>query len=557
MFEYSIDVYAGKRETKEICAYLTQHQIDWSLYSVKDKPNDCRIKCEYDSITYPLDGALSMLSVYYHTARVFCTITHWDDREYKEFSREGGEDASIIIQCERFLRADGWIGQGVDHVVEIMPNGRLAFEGRNIFGECDVLRWRNIQSVSCGNWHTVGLTQDGDLLACGSNANGQCSLTLPESRAVQISCGRYHTAVLLENGKVAVTKGLKDALDEGNRLLPLDDHMKGFFPETVYLKPQSPDISVNDHIIESLRPGDPLVLRIGKRAVVAEADTMLIEIYTLSDIFLGAVERSIFGMANTDNSYLLGPKDIAPESSISLSKWYVSNHNRIFKTNFEEIRYPVELLKHYLDLFRAEVKEIIPESSMTLPIVNNLEGTAYEGRPEHISRVKVGDRVYVKANWENPYFFPVAMEVYTQNGETLGVLREQFNDGKYMIGNLAPYADRITAVVESVEAYTKKGTLRVRPNLSVKIQVEGAQSIPLKQNLAILIDLKENADMFLLEWENVVAIKSVYEAVFGLTKDGQLLSLGDCGCESKNLEKLKQEVRDGLRASVTNHRIKI
>jgi hypothetical protein len=65
--------------------------------------------------------------------------------------------------------------------------------------------------------------------------------------------------------------------------------------------------------------------------------------------------------------------------------------------------------------------------------------------------------------------------------------------------------------------------------------------------------------MSLLQWKNVVAIKSVYEAVFGVTKDERLLSIGDCGCEPKNLEKLKQEVLDVLRASISNsnYRIKI
>ena len=90
-----------------------------------------------------------------------------------------------------------------------MPDGRVAADGENRFGECNIFSWNNISAVSCGNWHTVGLRKDGSVVACGSNANGQCDVSDLGGIAVAISCGRYHTAILLNTGKVVVAGHLE------------------------------------------------------------------------------------------------------------------------------------------------------------------------------------------------------------------------------------------------------------------------------------------------------------------------------------------------------------
>ncbi len=107
-------------------------------------------------------------------------------------------------ETERFIAATASAAEGVDHRVEIMPDGRVAADGENRFGECNILAWTNIKHISCGNWHTVGLRDDGTVVACGSNANGQCDVSNIHERVAAISCGRYHTAILLDSGRVII-----------------------------------------------------------------------------------------------------------------------------------------------------------------------------------------------------------------------------------------------------------------------------------------------------------------------------------------------------------------
>ena len=97
-----------------------------------------------------------------------------------------------------------------------MPDGRVAADGKNEFVECNIFTWDNIKQISCGNWHTVGLKKDGSLVACGSNANGQCDVYDIPGRAVAVSCGRYHTAILLDNGRVVIKGNLEQEAQAPN-----------------------------------------------------------------------------------------------------------------------------------------------------------------------------------------------------------------------------------------------------------------------------------------------------------------------------------------------------
>ena len=143
-----------------------------------------------------------------------------------------------------------------------MPDGRVAADGENRFGECNIYSWENIKSVSCGNWHTVGFTENGELVACGSNANGQCDVSNLGEKAVAVSCGRYHTAVLLNSGCVLVMGNLQqeatgNVKEEEKQLNPSD------FPMAV-------DLSLDKYIngwdkmnerIEHISVGDELTLK--------------------------------------------------------------------------------------------------------------------------------------------------------------------------------------------------------------------------------------------------------------------------------------------------------
>ena len=50
--------------------------------------------------------------------------------------------------------------------------------GNNEYGQCDVGNWTDITQVAAGQWHTVGLTLDGTVVAAG----GYVCCSLPSSR---------------------------------------------------------------------------------------------------------------------------------------------------------------------------------------------------------------------------------------------------------------------------------------------------------------------------------------------------------------------------------------
>ena len=134
----------------------------------------------------------------------FCNGDECNKREAESARRRAYKE-----EIERRIAATKQAAEGIYHRVEVMPDGRIAADGENRFGECNVFSWNNISAVSCGNWHTVGLRKDGSVVACGSNANGQCDVSDPGGIAVAISCGRYHTAILLNTGKVVVAGHLE------------------------------------------------------------------------------------------------------------------------------------------------------------------------------------------------------------------------------------------------------------------------------------------------------------------------------------------------------------
>ena len=162
-------------------------------------------------------------------------------------------------EVQRSLASTGLASDGIAHRVELMPDGRVAADGENRFGECNILFWDNIKQISCGNWHTVGLKNDGTLVACGSNANGQCEVYDIEERATDISCGRYHTAILLESGRVVVRGNFQDIYKHAKASRFMSDD----FPMIAMLviDKSAKDIQKMNELIEQLDVGDELILR--------------------------------------------------------------------------------------------------------------------------------------------------------------------------------------------------------------------------------------------------------------------------------------------------------
>ena len=96
--------------------------------------------------------------------------------------------------------------------------------------------------------------------------------------------------------------------------------------------------------------------------------------------------------------------------------------------------------------------------AIAFPVIRAIEGTGYEGRAERIEYIEVGDPLVLKADYESPYYSPVAIEVFDINGGTLGYLRESDNVKELSLAANATYMLRggVSAKVESVTPRSRR-----------------------------------------------------------------------------------------------------
>ena len=239
---YSFDVISTVSEWNEIAYGLNNGLIKWDFLERKLHISNRESKHNYfyeEDMCFGMETKYSYvedevrnLSKLFPTAIIKCvsyfegdyeSYTFWycngDDQGHKS---NAGKERENVYSAEvmRFLTMDTNKSSGLRHKVELLPDGTVKAEGENLFGECDVSGWTDIQALSCGNWHTVGLKKDGTLAACGSNANGQCNVSDIEGKAATVSCGRYHTAILLESGKVIIKGYLEDEVKNAKPLSP-------------------------------------------------------------------------------------------------------------------------------------------------------------------------------------------------------------------------------------------------------------------------------------------------------------------------------------------------
>lgn len=91
------------------------------------------------------------------------------------------------------------------------------------------------------------------------------------------------------------------------------------------------------------------------------------------------------------------------------------------------------------ELFETGLSVLLRDS----PLTYSIEGTHHCGRAARIEKVKVGDELVLRSDWESPFFNPVAIEVFNAQGETLGYLTEEFSasfSGHRELACLLPYA---------------------------------------------------------------------------------------------------------------------
>ena len=97
------------------------------------------------------------------------------------------------------------VSAGDYHTVGLRSDGTVDATGTNGNGQCDVGGWTDIVAVSAGGFHTVGLRSDGTVVATGYNAEGQCEVSR-WTDVVAVSAELWHTVGLRADGTV-VSKG--------------------------------------------------------------------------------------------------------------------------------------------------------------------------------------------------------------------------------------------------------------------------------------------------------------------------------------------------------------
>ena len=107
----------------------------------------------------------------------------------------------IVLKDNRKLLKNGFIAVGFYHTVGLRQNGTVVACGHNQYGQCDTGEWKHATAVAAGAYHTLALLSDGTVVACGDNTYGQCDVTQWKN-VVQITASDYNSAALLSDGTV-------------------------------------------------------------------------------------------------------------------------------------------------------------------------------------------------------------------------------------------------------------------------------------------------------------------------------------------------------------------
>ena len=95
------------------------------------------------------------------------------------------------------------IAAGMGHSLGLKQDGSIVAWGYNGDGECNVPEPNTgFMAISCGDYHSLGLKQDGSIVAWGLNNHGQCNVPEPNTGFVAIAGGQYHSLGLKQDGSI-------------------------------------------------------------------------------------------------------------------------------------------------------------------------------------------------------------------------------------------------------------------------------------------------------------------------------------------------------------------
>ncbi len=133
-----------------------------------------------------------------------------------------GEDIELVYFSQNIAYYRYLLDQA-SHSMVLTNDGNVYGCGYNNYGQLGIEKLfeminntgKTPVSISCGNSHTMVLMDDGSVYGCGYNSNGQLgngnttqqtTLTLMTNNTgktpVSVSCGEYHTMVLMDDGSI-------------------------------------------------------------------------------------------------------------------------------------------------------------------------------------------------------------------------------------------------------------------------------------------------------------------------------------------------------------------
>lgn len=130
-------------------------------------------------------------------------ITGYGSRRQLKEINDSSEWENIIA-----VAAGGGGAMGKGHTVGLREDGTVVAVGDNSYGQCNVSEWKDIKAIAAGDWHTVGLCEDGTVVSTKPDSNkypnlytAACDVKDMEG-IIEIAAGTGYTIGLKENGTV-------------------------------------------------------------------------------------------------------------------------------------------------------------------------------------------------------------------------------------------------------------------------------------------------------------------------------------------------------------------
>ncbi len=128
--------------------------------------------------------------------------THFKELEEKR-KADRKKATERIEQAKKTVR-NGVLDGGLSHTVGLCEDGTVVATGADVFGQCQVSEWKDIIAISAGAKFTMGLRNDGTVVATEE------WYVFDENNIIAIAAGGYYTVGLREDGTVVAVGNTSD-----------------------------------------------------------------------------------------------------------------------------------------------------------------------------------------------------------------------------------------------------------------------------------------------------------------------------------------------------------